>query len=264
MKEQEKWNVLVARLLSVGDFLDKQLSTRSDVPTLICRALFLKAIDTLRGIQLLYQASLPVQAQVLVRVLLELRMDLDIFLGMLAENPENAARRIIDAMMLEKVKQQRESNFAGLEYVEGAPKREEFLELEKEIVGRYGKHDADRMRRYGFSGVSVEERARKTGLSDLYHVVYRNFSRNVHATDYMEHLRATRASGSTRWPDYEDSRDHVALSSAITCVWQMVSLLDLTLRCGLDAELEAIWKVCSSFEHWVSVPSAGESALRRS
>jgi Family of unknown function (DUF5677) len=165
--------------------------------------------------------------------------------------------------VLEKVKQQRESNFRGLEYVEGAPKPEELLELEKEIVGRTGKDEARRMRRHGFSGKSVEDRARETGLSDLYHVIYRNFSRNVHATDYMEHLRAQGMRESGRWPDYEDLRDHVALSAALTFVWQMASLLNDALKCRLDIELKKNWAMSTVFEHWVHLPTGGENVLAR-
>ena len=82
------------------------------------------------------------------------------------------------------------------------------------------------MRRFGFSGLSVEGRAKELGLNDLYNIVYRNFSRNVHGTDYMEHIRARGMGAASRWPDYEDLRDHVALSTAITCLWQMANLVN--------------------------------------
>jgi len=217
--------------------------------------MFQKGLDTLRAIHILYQASLPIQAQVLGRVLLEVRMDLEIFVRLCTDNPKEAARRVIDAMMLEKVKQQRESNFQGLELVEGAPTREKMLDLERDIVERYGKDAASRMRKHGFSGKSVEDQARDTGLSDLYQVVYRNFSRNVHSTDYAEHLRTQGMSASTRHPDYEDLRDHLALSTAITCVWQMASLLDHALRLKLGDELSKTWEMCISLEHWIRVPT---------
>jgi hypothetical protein len=37
-------------------------------------------------------------------------------------------------------------------------------------------------------GTAIEERAKHVGLSTEYRIVYRNFSRNIHNTDYMEHL----------------------------------------------------------------------------
>jgi hypothetical protein len=256
VKAQEQWDDLIEKLLPICDALIKGMSLRSeiDVPACICHALFQRGADTLRAIQLLYKASLPIQAQVLIRVLIEVRMDLEIFLRLCAENPEKAARRVIDAMMLEKVKQQRESDFRGLDLVEGAPTRDEILSLEKSLVERYGRDLVGRMRRHGFSGQSVEDRARQTGLSDLYHVVYRNFSRNVHATDYMEHFRGLGMAASSRWASYEDLRDHVALSTAITCLWQMASLANYPLGCELGEELKETWKLCVGFEHWVHLP----------
>jgi len=255
MKAQEKWDELIAHLAVPCGVLNEELSARDekDVPARILLALLQKSTDTLRAIQLLYSASLPIQAQVLVRVLIELRMDLEIFLRLLDENPDQAARRVLDAMMLEKIKQQRQSDFMGWELVEGASTPDDLLELEQALIEVYGKDTVRSMQRFGFSGLSVEDRARETGLNDLYNVVYRNFSRNVHATDYMEHLAQGTVS-SDHWADYVDSRDHVALSTAITCVWNMASHVDHALGCGLDKQLGEVWESCQKFEHWANVP----------
>jgi hypothetical protein len=110
----------------------------------------------------------------------------------------------------------------------------------------------------GFSGMSVEERARDTGLSDLYHVVYRNFSRNVHSTDYMESISVQDIGGWSRWPEYKDLRDHVAMSAAITCVWQMSLMANEAVGCGLREELKEIREMCLGFEHWVGFPTGKE------
>ena len=110
------------------------------------------------------------------------------------------------------------------------------------------------MRRHGFSGLSVEDRANELGLSDLYNVAYRNFSWNIHGTDYMEHIRAQDMGAVSRWPYYEDFRDHVALSTAITCLWQTAFSVNNQFGYGLDEELKETWKACTSFGHWVSIP----------
>ena len=62
------------------------------------------------------------------------------------------------------------------------------LEREQQIIAKYGKDTADKVRRHGFSGLSIEERAKHVDLSTEYHIVYRNFSRNIHNTNYMENL----------------------------------------------------------------------------
>ncbi len=255
MKDQDQWGELIARLAPMCRALSEGLAARAgnDVTVRIAHAVFQKGFDTLRAIEVLYSESLPMQAQVLVRVLLEVRMDFEIFLRLTAEDPKQATRRVIDAMMMEKIRQQRQSDFRGLELVEGAPTQEALLALEKELVERYGNPAAKAMRRHGFSGLSVEDRAQELGLSDLYNVVYRNFSRNVHGTDYMEHFRAQGMEATSQWDEYEDLRDHVALSTTITCGWQMASLVNDVFGCGLDGELKEIWEACTNFEHWVTL-----------
>jgi hypothetical protein len=46
------------------------------------------------------------------------------------------------------------------------------LEDEKALVRQYGKDTAEKIRRNGFSGLSIEERARQVGLSTEYNIVY--------------------------------------------------------------------------------------------
>ena len=259
MQDQNRWQELTVRLTTVSCALTKRLAAglESDLTARLAHALFRKGCDTFRAIAVLYAESLPVQAQVLVRVLLEVRMDLEIFLRLTAQDPTLAAHRVIDAMMLEKVRQQRQSDFRGLDLVDGAPTAETLIALEKKLVEGYGDKPAKAMRRYGFSGLSVEDRANELDLGDLYNIVYRNFSRNVHGTDYMEHIRAQGMRAASRWPDYEDLRDHVALSTAITCLWQMSDLVNSQFGYGLDEELKETWKACTSFDHWVPIPNSG-------
>ena len=228
-----------------------------DVTARIAHALFQKGFDTYRAIAVLYAESLPIPAQVLVRVLLEVRIDLEIFLRLTAEDPQKAARRVIDAMMLDKVRQQRQSDFQGLELVDEAPTPEALLVLEEKLFGQYGDTAARDMRRHGFSGLSIEGRANELGLSDLYNVIYRNFSRNVHGTDYMEHFREQGMGARGKLAEYEDLRDHVALSTAIACLWEMACAVNNQFGYGLDERLKEIWKACASFRHWVPIPKDG-------
>ena len=256
MKDQKLWHELLERLGSVciciAEGLDSALE--GDVAARIAHALFKKGFDTYRAIAVLYGESLPIQGQVLVRVLMESRMDLEWFLRLSAEDPRQAARRLVDTMMLEKVRQQRQSGFRGLELVDGAPSPEVLLALEGQLVVRYGKNCARAMRRHGFSGLSVEERANELGLGDLYNVVYRNFSRNVHGTDYMEHIRLQGIGNGSELADYEDLRDHVALSTAITCLLHMAALMSDQFEYGLNERLNEIFKECRAFSQWIPIP----------
>ena len=135
--------------------------------------------------------------------------------------------------------------------VPGAPSREKMLEDEKALVRQYGKETADKMRRNGFSGLSIEERARQAGLSTEYNIVYRNFSRNIHNTDYMEHLADREAVDKQRWQHYQDVRDDTALSTAIACAWRAAWFVDSMLERTYCDELARYWLRCLSFKRWV-------------
>jgi hypothetical protein len=227
MKEKEKWDKLLEMVMVICRVL---LNTTSSAPHTgsaqirILAAMFCKGFDTLRAIQLLYNADLPIQAQALIRILFEIRVDTEIFLRLCAKDPVEAGGRVLDAMMLQKISQQRQSNFVGHDLVSGAPTPEELLQAEKILIEKHGKDIAQKLRRNGFSGLSIEDRAKQVGLSGLYNIVYRNFSRNVHNTDYMEHLALQGVGKPERWNQYRDIRDHIALSTAISCVWRLHGL----------------------------------------
>ena len=199
----------------------------------------------------------------MVRVLIEVRVDCEVYLRSVAKDPREAVRRVMDAMMLEKVKQQRQSDFRGLELVDGAPTREELEAQEQELIKHYGTDAAKAMRRHGFSGISIESRARKLGLSNLYNVVYRNFSRNVHGIDYAEHLRRQGLRATSKVPGYEDVRDHLGMSTAIACLWDMAFLVNKYFGYGLDEELGNTRDAFTSFRHWVPMAEGRGNHIQR-
>jgi hypothetical protein len=151
--------------------------------------------------------------------------------------------------MLQKISQQRQSKFVGLSSVPGAPTPAEMLEREKEIIAKYGRETADKMRRNGFTGLSIEERAKQVDLSTEYNIVYRNFSRNIHNADYMEHLAERGAIKKQRWQEYQDVRDHTAQSTAIACTWRICSFVDWMLERTYFEQLMRYWLRCISFKY---------------
>jgi hypothetical protein len=148
--------------------------------------------------------------------------------------------KVLDATILQKISQQRQSNFYDHSSVPGAPSREKMLEDEKALVRQYGKETAEKMRRNGFSGLSIEERARQVGLSTEYNIVYRNFSRNIHNTDYMEHLADRGVIDRQRWQLYQYVRDHTALSTAVACTWRTALVRRLDARAHVFRSLGAV------------------------
>jgi hypothetical protein len=189
MEEPKEWDELLGALIEICEPLLERMSIVpiEHGPVRIIDAMFLKSVDTLRAVRLLYNSGLPVQAQALIRILLEVRIDIELFMRACAADPAAAARKLLDATWLQKISQQRQSNFIGLSSVPRAPSREKMLEDEKALVRQYGKETAEKMRRNGFSGLSIEERARQVGLSIEYNIVYRNFSRRAVSLCVREH-----------------------------------------------------------------------------
>jgi hypothetical protein len=126
MEEPKEWDELVGALIEISDPLLERMSIvpMEHVPVRIIDAMFLKSVDTLRAIRLLYSAGLPVQAQALIRILLEVRIDIELFMRACVADPAAAARKVLDATWLQKISQQRQSNFIGLSSMPGAPSRE--------------------------------------------------------------------------------------------------------------------------------------------
>jgi hypothetical protein len=263
VKETQRWNHLIDTIMRIGRQLLVVTSSEPHKQSGVMRifaSMFLKAIDTLRAIQLLYNADFPIQAQALIRILFEVRIDIEFFLKLCANDSVTAASRVLDAMMMQKVRQQRSSNFRGLNLITGAPTPTQLLQDEQNLIDKYGKDMATKMRNNGFTGISVEERARQLGLVDLYNIIYRNFSRNIHNTDYMEHLWQGIAEPH-RWEQYKDIRDHVALSTAIACTWRAAWFVDSLLGGEFVDALIECWKGCVAFEHWAHWPELMEGAL---
>src|SRR5262249_11327638 len=119
------------------------------------------------------------------RVLFELRATFDCFWQQLTTNPKLACQRVFDAMMLEKFKQIRVVNRPDFPKAGERPSWEVAI---KEIEGRYSEQDLKAIKKNGFTGMSVEERCRSTGLQPVYDIMYRNLSRNIHSTDFVEQI----------------------------------------------------------------------------
>jgi hypothetical protein len=163
---------------------------------------------------------------------------------MLGQDPKVACKRVIDSMMLEKIKQQRASGFKGLGLLPDGPSQNDFENEEAKIAQQYTTDEIRAMRKHGFTGLSVEERAKQADLEDLYHIVYRNFSRNVHGLDYMELLLAHQPSliGDERHSAYIESRNATALEVAFGCLGYIVEIANTAFELSLDVRFAQLAK----------------------
>jgi hypothetical protein len=87
-----------------------------------------------------------------IEISVEVFIDIELFMRACVADPAAAARKVLDATILQKISQQRQSNFYGHSSVLEAPSREKMLEDEKALVRQYGKEAAaEKIRRNGFS-----------------------------------------------------------------------------------------------------------------
>ena len=147
-------------------------------------ALFRKAVNTFRAIQLVRSARLLEESFVLLRVLLETHVNLIFFLK--GDNPTALTRRLADASMLEKLKYLKEVAFFEGTKLEESGRREKWKEVEARIVDQYSKAELHALRKHGYSGLNVQQRAQAVGLGTMYSHMYRITSRSVHMFDPAE------------------------------------------------------------------------------
>jgi hypothetical protein len=225
-----------------------QIRPGATLPDSLAKAFLAKATRTMKAIILLYERGLCEEAQSFVRILFELHVSFATFAHMMRADVTDACLRVLDSRMLDKMRQQRATDFKGLEMVPGAPSREDLERKEREIASRYEASERAAMRTYGFSGKNMEERCKLldshrggTRFKGTYNVVYRNFSRNVHSTDITEsllHVDPTIVSARTR--DLVENRDEVACDVVITSALDLVVAFNHEFKLGLEGRIARV------------------------
>jgi hypothetical protein len=227
------------------------------VPDRILLAFLRKAADTLRGVLVLQRAGLCLEAQSLARTIFELRLSFDAFAELLRIDEKEACHRVLDAVMLEKVKQARASEFKGLELVPGAPTPRDLVGAEKKIAARYQPAEFKRLKQHGFTGMNVEQRAKRSGLSDEYNIVYRNFSRNVHSTDFTELLlQEDPRAISLDHDDFVENRNGVCCEVVLVSVAGIAAAVNHLARLRLDRRFEALRRATDRVRDHAVVPQS--------
>src|SRR5213594_1182553 len=114
---RQKYAPLLRRLGSLTEDTAKSLRElrKPVVSDRILLAFLGKAADTLCGVLALQKQGLCHEAQTLARTLFELRLSFDAFAELLVIDVRAACTRVIDTVMLEKVKQARASEFKGFD-----------------------------------------------------------------------------------------------------------------------------------------------------
>jgi hypothetical protein len=179
------------------------------------------------------------------------------FLLMMREEPETTFLCAGDSMMLEKVKQQRESKFVGLDLLPEKLTPEQFLQAEKEIKSRYSEEDFKKLKQYGFAGMNLKECAIKTENKEMYDIVYRNFSRNIHATDYLEFFIRQNLELIPFAQLYLEMRNQTSCQVAINSLAPMAETINDFFHLGMTKELDR------HFSKWVQCLGRARAGNKR-
>ena len=174
------------RLLDVSTTLAVRLQRHPVAKTpqgRILVALFKKAVNTFRGIQVLKAERLFEESWIMLRVLLETYINLIYFFR---NDATELTRRWADASILEKLKYLRGVKFFNGTELAGTANREAWQKLESDIKERYSEGEFRALKRYGFSALAVEARAEAIGLGRVYQNLYRIASRSTHTFDPAE------------------------------------------------------------------------------
>ncbi len=245
----DKWKELNHDLHQALQQIDVELTPKDtqDVFLILFSGFIHKATKTLYAINLLYENNLPEEAQAIIRILFELRITFCCFLTMKFNDPKAGYERILDSMILEKAKQARASNFGGMTEDE----KKNILSAEQAASQKYSPEELKNLKKNGFTGMNIEERAKLCGEQDDYNVAYRNFSRNVHSTDYLERFISHKDLRREDHDEYISSRDIYSLSLAFISANEIARNANNFYKLNFNAKLEQLTKR----KHAINQPS---------
>lgn len=183
----KSWFALNDKLVNTGEELLKNFSYfENNQRKLIYEGFLRKGINSLKAIQLLTRNNYLEQANILTRSLMEDRVSFDYFYQVESKDSSDACQRVRDAMILDKLKQLESTNYYDGKLNDGITTREKWEGFKEEINRRYTNDEIKAMSKYGFSGISVEERFKRVNLHTAYNEAYRIYSKNVHTFDILE------------------------------------------------------------------------------
>lgn len=230
------WINLLTKGFDLSFELDKKFRPilTDDIIKKVMNAFLFKANRSLCSVILLYKNNLNEEGQVFTRIMLELRIDFEYLIFALDSDSKKTIERILDSIVLEKVRQMRASNFAGI------PKNitDDYTKHEKDVIERYTKNDLKRLKQNGFSMVSIEDRAKKTGHSEEYNIVYRNFSRNVHNNDIVESFLQIGAYKAKNYDLMKYSRDLLSMEVSFNTICSLMDKINSIYSLGIEKKID--------------------------
>ncbi|OHB67189.1 MAG: hypothetical protein A2Y77_07455 [Planctomycetes bacterium RBG_13_62_9] len=203
----EFYKQAIEKMPGLGESLLERLCAQKDaIPRNVIVTIFVrKGTRLVKAVGCLLENSLVEESQVLCRVLFETMVTFEYFLKLAKDDYDEVFRRYVHSFMLDKIKQ-----LEAVDYRTCPSEKKDFwLKTKDEIERAYDLKVLKKIKRYGFACMSFEQVANDTGNGELYDLVYRFYSRNIHAADANENLTAFLRPEA--WAEYADSMKKMVL-----------------------------------------------------
>lgn len=171
-------------LFSKINFFCFQNICQPDGPVIIHVSFYHRAIDLVDSIVTLHVKNLVEPSLALVRILFENHLKYCFFIDKSKEiGSILAMKKYFESIVIEK-------HHAALQQDKTAEGNKFSFQMGyvSSIFDQYDKETLDKIRLHGFPQKSIKKLAKNYNLSHEYHLLYKNYSRNIHASDFQEYF----------------------------------------------------------------------------
>jgi hypothetical protein len=146
---------------------------------------------------------------------------------------DNAAHTVMASMMIMK----------GKDALQQKVDDPQFYKLVENLQSAFSENELKEIKKYGFTRCHIHQRAKNDNKEEWYDIMFKNFSRNVHALDFQEYFIKL---GLRNYDEsYEENyilRNQVALEHAHTCFYQIFVFCNKEFAWEKENELNEIHK----------------------
>jgi Family of unknown function (DUF5677) len=197
----------------------------------ILLAYYHKAVDLFDGIIKLQQCGLIEDAQILIRVLFETNLNVGCLIKLSNTNIDDAANIVMASIIIMKAKDASQQKFDI----------SNLSKIAEAYSSHYSENDIKMIKRYGFTRCSIHQRAKNDNKEEWYNIMFKNFSRNVHAFDFIEYfVKLGLRDDEESYEEMHILRNQAALEHTHKCFYQIIRFCNLTFEWGIDDELKDI------------------------
>ena len=147
-----------------------------------------KTIRLVQSLKCLLVNGFSIESQILARTLFEIRVKFEYITLFSDYKFEELFQKFWDCILLAKIRLLESVNYSILSSDNDMVNKDKWIEIKEKIENRYPKEILKKMLKYGFTCMSLYQCAKITNNLELYNLVYRTYSQQIHVYDASEHL----------------------------------------------------------------------------